>query len=486
MSILQTIEKEYGILGDTDSYKFSHAPQYVPGATGMMSYIESRGGEYDKVVFFGLQLLLKEYFAKPITREQVENVIAFQKAHLGVEIPGLELALRTVVDEYGGKLPIRIKAVPEGTVVPTKNVLVTIETTVDDPRIFSLVSYIETKLMRLWSPTTVATISYHIKEVIYRGLVRSADDPDAEIGFKLHDFGSRGVSGLETAAFAGAAHLVNFLGSDTTVGIMAANLAYHADMAAFSIPATEHSTTTSHGPDGEEQIVKQMFDNFAKPGALFATVADSYDVLNFVDNIAPKFRERLAKSGATWVIRPDSGDPVQMPVELVRRLAKTFGFTVNTKGYKVLNNVRVIQGDGIDINDVKAIVDTLLEEGYSISNIAFGMGGGLLQKNNRDTLKFAMKACAIKVNGEWVDVFKNPAEYDPATWKKKGGTFKASKKGRLTLMRNKIIGRFRTTTVDDMLRPAEEEALETVWENGKLVRDMTLEDVRANAELRIV
>jgi nicotinamide phosphoribosyltransferase len=488
MSIINTIRETYGIAADTDSYKFSHPAQYREGATKMASYIESRGGKFDKTVFFGLQMLLKEYFLERLTHKQVDNLIAFQRAHLfGVEIEELEIALRAVVDDYDGRLPIRIRAVEEGTVVPTHNVLVTVESTVEDPRVVALVSYIETRLMRLWAPTTVATISYHIKEIIYDGLLRTADDADAEIGFKLHDFGARGVSSMESAAFNGAAHLVNFLGSDTVVGVMAANIAYNDEMSAFSIPATEHSTTTSHGRDGEEKIIERMFDKFAKPGALFATVADSYDILNFVDNIAPRFKKRLQESGATWVIRPDSGDPVETPVELVKRLAKTFGFTYNGKGYKVLENVRVIQGDGIDIDDVRKIVDRLIEEGFSISNIAFGMGGGLLQKNNRDTLKFAMKACAVQADGVWYDVYKEPTIYDPKTWRSaKDASFKKSKAGRLELLRSKVNGQFITVRADDAegyLTKGYEMALETVYENGELVRDMTFVQVRENAKL---
>ena len=362
--------------------------------------------------------------------------------------------------------------------------LATVESAVEDERIIALTTYMETMIMRLWAPTTVATTSYHIKEVIYDGLLKSADDADAEIAFKLHDFGSRGVSGMETAAFNGAAHLVNFMGSDTTVGIMAANIGYNEEMSGFSIPATEHSTTTSFGRDGEEVFIGQMFDEFAKQDAIFATVADSYDIKHFVDHIVPKFLKRLRASGATWVIRPDSGDPVLTPVELVKRLGRIAGFTYNGKGYKVLDNVRVIQGDGIDINDVKEIVRLLLEDNWSISNIAFGMGGGLLQKNNRDTLKFAMKACAKFKDGVWEDVYKDPTIYDATTWEPISSSFKKSMAGRLELMRKG--NDFKTVRVEEV---AELEAqgytamLETVYDNGVLVRDMTFEEVRDNAKL---
>ena len=150
-SIINEIRETYGLAGDTDSYKFTHPSQYVAGASRLMSYIESRGGEYDEVVFFGLQLILKEYFLKPMTHKNVDNINAFQRAHFfGTKVDSLEIALRAVVDDYKGLMPVTIKAVPEGMVVPTHNVLATIETSVEDERIVGLVTYIETMLVRLW------------------------------------------------------------------------------------------------------------------------------------------------------------------------------------------------------------------------------------------------------------------------------------------------------------------------------------------------
>jgi len=486
MSIIQAIRKTYGPAADTDSYKFTHPSQYPPGADKLMSYICSRGGKFPASVVYGYQLIIKEYFLTRMTKKHVKNLVKFQREHLfGTELQEFEMMLNAVVDDYDGYMPLIIKVAPEGLLIPTGNVIATVESAVADERIIALTTYMETILMRAWSPTTVATTSYYIKKIIYDGLLKSADDPDAEIPFKLHDFGSRGVSSMETAAFAGSAHLVNFQGSDTTVGIMAANIAYHAEMAGYSIVATEHSTTTAWGRDGEIKFISNLFDKFAKPGTIFASVADSYDIINFVETITPLFKKRLIESGATWVIRPDSGDPVITPVEMVRRLGRIWGFTYNNKGYRVLNNVRVIQGDGIDIDDVQAIVDLLLEEGWSISNIAFGMGGGLLQKNNRDTLKFAMKACAIRVDGVWKDVYKDPTIYDATTWEPiEGGSFKKSRAGRLELMYNGTDYKtVRIEDVSDFVAKGYKPMLETVYDSGILVRDMTFAEVRENAKL---
>jgi len=452
----------------------------------MSSYIESRGGLHDKVVWFGLQLIIKEYLMQKLTHEQVDNTIKWIKGHMFAtdETPwliSLETAFRTVVDEYDGWAPIRIKAAPEGLVIPVKNVLAVIETTVPDTRIFSLVSYFETKILRVWSPTTVATNSWHIREAIYENLVETADAPDAEIPFKLHDFGSRGTTSGEQSAFAGAGHLVNFMGTDTTLAIMAAEIGYDCEMAAFSIFATEHSTTTTHGRYGEEGFVSNVFDHAAKPGAIFATVIDSYDAINFIRNIVPKFKDRLIESGATWVIRPDSCDPIKMPIQCVIELEKVMGVTINEKGFKVLNNVRVIQGDGIVPANVVEILDALIALGYCASNMAFGMGGGLLQKNDRDTQKFSMKCSAIRVHGEWCDVYKNPAVYDD-DWNliEDEVSFKKSKKGRLELLSKD--GNYVTVREDDVdLWSGWEPMLEPVWDTGVLLRDMTFDEVRSNA-----
>ena len=481
--ILYQVRQKYGVVADTDSYKLSHIPQYVKGADQMVSYFEARGGVRDKVLNFGAQMIAKEYLLQRLTQTQVDNMIVWANKHMnGNMVDDLKIALEAVVNELGGRLPIRIRNAKEGLMIPIKNVILTIETTIPDPRWFSLVSYFETKLVRVWSPMTVGTTTYYVRQAIMAALEKSSDDPAAEINFKFHDFGSRGVGGMEVAAFAGAAHLVNSMGTDTIVAIQAIEFAYGEEMAGYSIPASEHSTTTTHGRDGELDLITQMFDAYAKPGAIFATVADSYDVINFIRNYTPLFKDRLIESGATWVIRPDSGDPITTPIQCVIELEKVFGTTVNTKGYKVLNNVRVIQGDGIVPEQVTEILDKLMDLGYSASNMAFGMGGGLLQKNNRDDHRFALKCCAVRVNGEWRDVYKDPSVYDEDFNKVEAQSFKASKRGRLELLYNSITDEYKTVRLEDIGPLGDWElALETVFEDGYMVRDTTFEEIRKNA-----
>lgn len=482
--IMYQIRQKYGVAGDTDSYKLTHMPQYVKDADMMESYFEARGGLRDKVMNFGVEMIVKEYLLQRLTQDQADNMVAWAEEHMNGNVTDdLKIALRAVMDERGGRLPIRIRNAKEGAMIPINNVLFTISTTIPGHIWFSLVSYFETKLVRAWSPMTVGTTSYYVREAIYDALIKSSDDPDAEIPFKFHDFGSRGVGGMEVAAFAGAAHLVSFMGTDTIVAVQAIEMAYGTRMAGFSIPASEHSTTTMHGPDGEIQLVKQMFDAYAKPGAIFATVIDSYDAISFIRNITPLFKDRLIESGATWVLRPDSGNPITMPIQIVKELEKVFGTTTNTKGYKVLNHVRVIQGDGIEPAQVTEILDNLMALGYSATNMAFGMGGGLLQKNNRDTHKFALKCSAVRVNGEWQDVYKDPSVYDEDFNKIDAPSFKASKKGRLMLVYNRLADEYKTVRLDSLttMDPEWEIALRTVYEDGYMVRQTPFEEIRRNA-----
>lgn len=482
--IMYQIRQKYGIVADSDSYKLSHSPQYIKGADMMVSYFEARGGDFDKVLNYGAQLLAKEYFLQRLTQTQADNMIKWATKHMnGNMVDDLKIALDAVVNELGGKLPIRIRNAKEGLMVPIKNVVLTIETTISGNKWFSLVSYFETKVVRIWKTMTVGTTTYYVRRAILKALEKSSDDPQAEINFKFHDFGSRGVGGMEDAAFSGSAHLVNSMGTDTQVAIMAAEFAYGEEMAGYSIPASEHSTTTTHGPDGEEQMVTQMFDAYARPGAIFATVIDSYDAIRFVRELAPKFKQRLIDSGtACWVFRPDSGDPIETPIQIVRELDKVFGHTVNTKGYKVLNGVAVIQGDGIVPAQVTEILNKLMDAGYSASNMAFGMGGGLLQKVNRDTHRFALKCSAVRVNGEWRDVYKDPSIYDENWHKVDEKSFKASKRGRQELIYNRATDEYKTVRLEELGDyPEWEQAMETVMEDGYMVRDVSFTEVRQNA-----
>ena len=452
---------------NTDSYKVSMFKQYPAGTTGVYSYIESRGGRYDETVFFGLQAFIKEYLLEPITQADIDIAEEILTAHgEPFNRAGWEYILRT----HKGFLPLVIRAVPEGTVVPVKNVLATVENT--DPECFWLTTYLETALLRaVWYGTTVATQSYTIKRVILDYLEKTGDP--TTIDFKLHDFGARGVSSIESAGIGGAAHLVNFMGSDTISGVLFAREYYNAGIAGFSIPAAEHSTITSWGRDGEVDAYRNMLTQFARPGTILAVVSDSYDIYNAASKLwGEELRQQVIDSGATVVIRPDSGDPVEVNRKLVEILGEKFGYTTNSKGFKVLNNVRLIQGDGINELTVRSILGAFTAMGWSADNIAFGMGGALLQAVDRDTQKFAMKASSACIDDKWVDVQK-----DPIT-----DSGKKSKAGRVTLWTNGT-GEY-VSSVDEPKQWADKgwtKALVPVYWDGNLCKDYTFEEVRANA-----
>jgi nicotinamide phosphoribosyltransferase len=456
---------------NTDSYKTSHWLQYPPGTTTVFSYIEARGGSLPYTVFFGLQALLKEYFTKPVTADDVALAAEVCAAH---GVPFNRDGWNHVVAVHGGRLPLRIRAVPEGTVVPVNHALVTVENT--DPACYWLTSYVETALLRIWYPTTVATHSHATRRLIADALARTGS-PEG-LPYKLHDFGARGVSSLESATLGGMAHLVNFMGTDTLSALLGARAYYGEPMAGHSIPAAEHSTITAWGRDGELGAYRNMLRQFGRPGALLAVVSDSYDLDAAVTRLwGGALRDEVIASGATVVIRPDSGDPTSVVLRTVQSLDAAFGSDVNAKGYRVLRHVRVIQGDGITRESIASILAALAGAGYSADNVAFGQGGALLQQVNRDTLGFAMKASAAEVGGQWRDVFKAPVT-DPA---------KRSKAGRLTLMRRGDA--FATVRVDSpgyqqALVDGATEVLRTVYQDGRLLVDDSFAAIRARAAER--
>ena len=454
----------HNILLTTDSYKVSHHLQYPPGTEVIYSYFESRGGEFPETIFFGLQFFLEQYLAGTvITPDKIDAAEAVFSSHFNGPSFFHRSGWQHIVDAHQGRLPIRIKAVPEGTVLPTGNVLMTIENT--DPACFWLTNYLETLLVQVWYPCTVATQSRAMKQVIAEFLQETGDP--RLLPFKLHDFGVRGVSSVETAALGGAAHLVNFQGTDNLPGIVHARRYYGAAMPGYSIPAAEHSTITSWQRDHEADAYRNMLQQF--PTGLVAVVSDSYDVMNACSNIwGHMLKADVLKRAGTLVVRPDSGDPPTMVVKVLDALGGAFGFTTNQKGYRVLDpHVRVIQGDGVDRAMLTKILEAVRAGGWSADNIAFGSGGGLLQKLNRDTCRYAFKCSSATVNGVERDVFKLPATDQS----------KRSKPGRLKLIRRG--GNFMTVRETD--DPHEPDLLREVFLNGELRNRQSWEEIRARA-----
>lgn len=450
-----------------DSYKDTQFyPDYV---TEIMSYFEARGGEYPYTLFYGLQGILQEHFTGQFfTRRDLDEMREDMKVHFGRDGVFPYEMWNYVLQKHGGKLPVEIKAVKEGSIVPTSNVLFTVRDT--DPKLAGIGQKMETVLMHVWYTTAVATKSRIMKEMYKKYLVETADSLDF-LPFQLHDFGFRGATGTQAAARGGSAHLIPFLGTDTKIAMQYAHQFYGAPrVSGYSVVASEHSMMTLEGKGGEAGVLEQMLDR--NPTGIVSVVGDSFDIFNFAREIMGKqFRERIKARDGKVVLRPDSGDPIKQVPELLSGLGADFGYRENSKGYMVLPPVvGLLWGDGMDYYMVQEQLRAVKFNGWSTENVVNGMGGGLLQKLNRDTQKVAIKACNAIIRGHSTRVFKMP----------KTDSGKASKGGRLAL----LDGPLGFHTVEDQYgNGVPGDRLETTFLNGELTRFQTQAEIRKLAEV---
>ena len=460
----------------TDVYKLGHMEFYPEGTEKIYSYLIARSGKkFNETVFFGLQYYLKEFLSKPITHADVDEFLALRKSILGSNPEGVVTKVRALADL--GYWPISIKAVPEGSVVPVRNVLMTMTNTHKD---FAwTVGFLESLVLKVWNTTTVATSSLGF----YRLFEKYADETasDAAKGllpFQVHDFGYRGCSSEETAALSGMSHLTSFLGTDTVLAVKSAKQYYNAsEPIGLSVPATEHSVMCAFGRENEFDAFARMLQQ--NPTGIVSIVSDTYDLWNVLTNFAPRLREEILARDGKVVFRPDSGEPklilcgdpaaaVDSPAYkgVIRLLDEVFGSTVNSKGYRELNpKVGTIYGDGMYFSRITDILGTLKEMGYATTNLVIGVGGILLQQHNRDDLGFAIKATFATVGGEDRELFK-----DPIT-----DSGKRSHKG---LLRLDKIGDLYVTR--DQVTAEEEKGglLTEVYRDGKILRETTFSEVR--------
>lgn len=460
----------YNPILDTDSYKQSHYRQYPSGTRFTHSYIESRGGEFKNLVFFGLQHYLLKYLSQRVTMDHVNEADEFCHVH---GEPFNREGWEYIVTKLGGRMPVRIRAPQEGTLIPAHEVMLTVENT--DINVPWITTFIETALLRaVWYPTTVATISHAIKTAstyYHLKTVGGLQDFKEGLPFVLNDFGSRGVSSLESAEIGGLAHLALFKGTDNMMAVRAARKYYDEPMAGFSIPAAEHSTITAWGDTlhNETSAYHNMVDKFGK-FPLVAVVSDSYDIDRAVDKLwtsgglLEKVKSWHESHGTKVVIRPDSGD-LFTPVNVIEKVMEKCGYTTNDKGYKMLPPYfGVIQGDGVNHNSINEIYEEMTRRKIAANNLVFGMGGALLQQLNRDTCRFAMKLSAIDYQNNWRDAYKCP----------KGDPTKASKKGRMELFHSS----------DGLVSKRIEDAgnnysiFRTVFENGQVLQRQTLNEIQ--------
>jgi nicotinamide phosphoribosyltransferase len=457
------------IIIDTDAYKITHYLQYPKGLTKLYSYGESRtGSKFAEVCFFGLDIIIQDHFMQKVTDEMIQEAEEECLSTFGTSKYFNRPVWEKVRDL--GYLPIRIKAVKEGSVLPISNVLFTLESTED--WFATTLNSLETVLMHIWYPTTIATNSMYIYHDI-KELINKSGGSDFLLPYMVHDFSMRGTTGHESGARAAAAHLIWFEGTDTMSGSRLIKDYYDYPGRAKSVWATEHSVATSFGPgDGEIEYVKHQLEN-APSDMIVSLVSDSYDIYNFCENVIgnPIIKEMIINRPGRVVIRPDSGDPETVINKCLDILGNVFGVFHNDKGFKIINhNIGLLQGDGMDKESIHNLYESIIQNKWCTDNLVVGSGGGLMQVDmNRDTQRFAIKASYGEINGVGFNIQKDP----------KTASFKKSKTGMFKVNETNIDGIRKIETISSTNPNYDtcSDMLETVFENGKIIRKTNFSDI---------
>lgn len=460
-----------------DAYKWDHESLYPDGFENSYSYMTCRSDETHKEsVFFGLQYILQRWLVPVVTQSMLNEAKMIALHAFGDESCINSASWQRIIDEMDGKLPLLIKAIPEGTRTKKLTCLMTVEATVEG---FGwLASAMETVLQQNWYMMQASTRVYEIVKGIKERMAETSDNEF--LGeYMLVDFSQRGVSCMEQAGIGSMSALLSTTSSDAMMGIPYAVNFYKADVAKLlkSVRATEHAVSTPYG-DGRGEL--EYFRNILRKhkNGVISFVSDTNGIVQFVEEKLPQLKEEILdhwKNGNhqvnKTVIRPDSkrfeGDtPALQCLWLVESLAKTFGYSTNSKKYKVLHPaIGAIYGDGLSQEDIREIYVLLKANGWSAENILVGMGGGLLQRDfHRDILATAFKASCQKFNGVWRDIKKKTTE-----------VFKRSLSGKFsTVLRD---GEYVSIPQLEEGDP-ERDYLEDVYKDGELLRFQTYEEIK--------
>ena len=507
------------IINATDGYKLGHHRMYPEGTEQVYSNWTPRSNKYfpeatEGSVVFGIQYLIKEYLIKQFEKnffnlpkkEAVEMFYRRVNNFVGIESVGY----RHIEALYDlGYLPIRIKALPEGSVCPIRVPMMTIKNTI--PEFFWLTNYLETIIScTLWMPCTSATRARLYKKELHRHACKTGFPTDVNLGFCCHDFSMRGMAGMEAAIISGMAHMTSFVGSETIPAIAALEEYYGAnsdnELIAATVPATEHSVMCAGGEEDELQTFKRLI-NELYPSGFVSIVSDTWDFWNVIENFLPKLKKDIMARDGRVVIRPDSGDPVDIicglrtnphfhtrmkegkyyccyapfndDAEYVEvsegqyygayyMLGKIFGWNTTSKDYRYPSTkIGLLYGDSITLERQKQIYMRLENAHMAACNLVLGVGSYSYQYASRDSLGFAIKATACVVNGELKEIFKHPKTDD--------GT-KNSLKGLIAVYKG-LDGKY-TATDQVSIEEEKEGFLETVFEDGILKKEYSLEEIR--------
>ena len=489
------------IIQATDGYKLDHRRQYPEGTTLVYGNWTPRGSRMEgvnEVVFFGLQYFMIKYlrdefnvnFFNQDQKEILEDYQSMINSYLGPNQIGTD-HIKALHDL--GYMPIEIKALPEGTLVPLRVPMFTIQNT--KPEFFWLVNYLETLISTtLWMPCTSATIALQYRKVLDHYCKVTGGDKDF-VQFQGHDFSMRGMPGLEAAMMSGAGHLLSFRGSDTIPAVNFLERYYMADaeneLVGVGVAATEHSVMCMGSIEGEFKTFKRLITE-VYPSGIISIVSDTWDLWKVITDYIPRLKKEIMARDGKIVIRPDSGDPQEiicgrtavfttkegMPdvkeraaeLGVIRSLWETFGGTETPEGYKVLDpHIGVIYGDAITLDRCTNISKVLMDMGFASTNMVFGIGSYTYQYNTRDTFGFAMKSTYGEVDGEGREIFKDPITDDG---------LKKSARGLIMIQQNAVGD---PEMIDQVSRNDEEQGmLQTVFKDGDLVNPISLAEVRSN------
>lgn len=472
----------------TDGYKVDHRRQYPTGTSLVYSNWtprKSRIEGVDEVVFFGLQYFIKKYiledFETYFFKQPKEKVVAEYSRRINNYLGENQVGTKHIEDLHDlGYIPMVIKALPEGASVPVRVPMFTMYNTL--PEFFWLTNYFETLLSAVvWMPCTSATIAKQYRKILDKYAAETSSVPEF-VDWQGHDFSMRGMAGMEAAVVSASGHLLSFTGTDTIPAIDFLETYYNAnaekELIGGSVAATEHSVMCMGTVEDEVGTFKRLICD-VYPSGVVSIVSDTWDLWKVLTEYLPKLKNEVISRDGKVVIRPDSGDPVDIICGtpngktenerkgVIELLWDTFGGTVNEKGYKeLIPQIGAIYGDSITINRATQICQRLKEKGFASTNVVLGIGSFTYQYNTRDTFGFAMKATYGEVNGEGREIFKDPITDD--------GT-KKSAKGLL-----KVIAENGTYKLIDQATWADENEgeLKEIFRDGKLLIDQSLSEIR--------